>query len=251
MSRKFRELLNRGIKHFRDFHFVWILLIAMLLIARWQNESVSWLFYVAVVLFVAYLVWRPMGAVYGLMGTTGSISLFFIIFIIISTLFSCVYYYGFFKDAGISYDVNQPHLDYHFYHREGRNDDPILEEYTVLVRDTVISYRPGAEERMDTVVTVSSETLHYQRIGFWYTFRNTMMTSLMQEPTDFFAAAATYNAAMERVLPFQEGSDETQVSVNEQKSTIFHWILIIQVLISWIFFGVFISLLYSKFRYES
>lgn len=251
MSGKLRELWNRGVKHFRDFHFVWILLIALLLIARWQSESITWWFYGAVVLFVAYLVWRPMGAVYGLMGTTGSISLFFIIFIVISTLFSCVYYYGFFDEAGISYDVNQPHLDYRYYHHEDGDDSIIPEVRTVHVRDTVISFRLGADERMDTVVTVSSETRHYQHIDFWFIFRNTIMTSLMQEPTDFYATAATYNAAMDSAEHPSNTQVETLISIDEMKASLFHWILIIQVLISWLFFGVFISLLYTKFRYES
>jgi len=34
-------------------------------------------------------------------------------------------------------------------------------------------------------------------------------------------------------------------------SDLFEWILIFHIIISWIFFGVFISLLYNKFRYES
>ena len=76
------------------------------------------------------------------------------------------------------------------------------------------------------------------------------MTALMQEPTDFFAAASTYN---ESIVDSSLSKKEqvAEITLDKQKTMMFHWILIFQILISWIFFGVFISLLYNKFRYES
>jgi uncharacterized membrane protein YqjE len=72
----------------------------------------------------------------------------------------------------------------------------------------------------------------------------------MQEPTDFFSIASTYNTSM--VAPqFSPNKQLKEIELDKQKAKMFQWILIFQVLISWIFFGVFISLLYNKFRYES
>ena len=72
----------------------------------------------------------------------------------------------------------------------------------------------------------------------------------MQEPTDFFSVASTYNESM--ADPSLSPEDQLrEISHDKQKSEMFQWVLIVQVLISWIFFGVFISLLYNKFRYES
>ena len=69
------------------------------------------------------------------------------------------------------------------------------------------------------------------------------MTSMMLEPSDLFAIASTYNQGVEDF--------PTETKLDQQKSELFHWLLILQIFISWIFFGVFISILYNKFRYES
>ena len=101
---------------------------------------------------------------------------------------------------------------------------------------------------------IDMEELHYQRVNILDVISNTVMTSLMQSPTELFSAAATYNRSQdlsnrspEAVLP----SDVQLQEMNIQKAQAFHVLLIFQILISWIFFGVFISLLYSKFRYQS
>ncbi len=105
-------------------------------------------------------------------------------------------------------------------------------------KDTMIYHtRPFAESRVSEIEVAPK----YQSISFGFVFRNTIITSLIQEPTDFFAAASTYNEAQAR-----DG-----LETDKEKARLFHWILIFQILISWIFFGVFISILYNKFRYES
>ena len=197
--------------------------------------------WVAIVFIFLLFVIRPMNAVYGLMGTSGSIRLFFFNFVLITLLFAKVYHYGFFKDAGISYDVNQPHIDYNYYAKKQQKE--------VVLCDTAV-YKKCADSTWHREIVVQETKLNYQPIGFWYIWRNTIMTALMQEPTDFFAAASTYN---ESIVDSSLSKKEqvAEITLDKQKTMMFHWILIFQILISWIFFGVFISLLYNKFRYES
>lgn len=209
------------------------------------------------------LMWRkPMNIVYGLIGTKGDIRIYVFLLVFINVIFSAIYHFAFFKDAGITYDINQPYISYGMFH------DKDTTAHTVIIRDTTYSYNLIGEQ---ISYTVNSEVHNYQKVEFWYVLKNTFMTSLMQEPSDFFAIASTYNHAVndnetdivgyESCAPiccrknrncrsefespiFQEGRDK-------EKSELFHWLLILQVFISWIFFGVFISILYNKFRYES
>lgn len=201
----------------------------------------SWVFNhrwcgIMIIVLTALMLLRPMNAVYGLMGTSGSIRIFFINFVVISLVFSTIYYFGFFKDAGISYCVNQPHINYQFYAYNSPCDS--VRE----IRDTVLlEHQSEKLSFKETVVHVKKDTLHYQRIEFMRVWRSTIMTTLTQEPTDLFSIASVHNASME----------SGDVVLDKEKSDLFEWILIFHIIISWIFFGVFISLLYNKFRYES
>lgn len=180
-----------------------------------------------------------MNAVYGLIGTTGSIKLFFLNFLIITFVFAVIYHLGFFKNAGITYDVNQPHIDYKMFAVNSDKSDSIK---TNIVRDTLFFERQlDSIVYTESIVHVSTNELKYQKLSLAYVWRNTILTTLMQDPTDLFTIASTYNQAME--------SDNA--SLDKQKCGLFQWILIFQILISWIFFGVFIALLYDKFRHES
>lgn len=196
------------------------------------------LFGIVLALLTALVLIRPMNAVYGLMGTSGSIRLFFFNFLFITILFAGVYYLAFFKNAGISYDVNQPHIDYCLF--PDNNEDIIVK--VSETRDTMLF-----ERQIDTicfresVVHITKDTLHYQTIDFWQVWRSSILTTLTQEPADLLATASVHNSAI----------DSTDVVIDKQKSSYFEWILIFHIIISWIFFGVFISLLYNKFRYES
>jgi len=241
---------RRLLRHLGDFPYIWLFFLilggaaVLSSLGHWGAAKAAGL--AAALLLVALLLTKPMNAVYGLMGATGSIRLFFAMFLLISLVFAGVYQLGFFRDAGISYDVNQPHIDYGLY--AGRTREPVTVRESV--RDTVVYERleDGVPVR-ETVVRETSEALHYQPVSFWYTWRNTLLTALMQEPADFFATASTHNAAMDpdRAPGAAAGRD---ASLDRQKADAFQYVLIFQILISWIFFGVFISLLYSKFRHE-
>ena len=235
--------LYGSVEHVKDFHYIWVLLAVLTLglgllslVEDWQYSR--WLCRIILIVLMLFFIIRPMNAVYGLMGTSGSIRIFFINFLIISFLFSIIYYQGFFKDAGVSYDVNQPYVDYGYF-----KDNEANTKITKIDTLVYVKSRGDGYER-DTVYQEIS--VSYQPIGLGEVFRNTVLTSLMQQPTNLFSAASTYNAAIE-----QNGIGKGSSVDNAKKVEDFHWILIFQILISWLFFGVFISLLYNKFRYES
>ena len=237
------KLLKRVGKHLRDFHIVWILLVLILgvpllfFLMEWDAPIRP--FCLAVVLFFCYLIWKPLGAVHGLMGTSGSIRILFLNFVLISFIFAGVYYYGFFKDAGITYDVNQPHIDYKMFTEANDKTDSVR---IIEMRDTLFLERiTDSANILESVVQLSTDELKYQKISFGYVLRNTILTTLMQDPGDLFTLASTYN----------QGMVTNDTFLDSKKCKLFQWILIIQILISWIFFGVFIALLYDKFRHES
>lgn len=246
--------------HLSEFLYIWLLLLALFIAAvcslygAWSLARV--LIWVSITFVILLLVIRPLNAVYGLMGTSGSISVLFITLILFCIIFSGIYYWGFFKTAGISYDVNQPHISYGMFVNSTETSNKIqlcnlfkkpslttTRSATVSSLDTVYIYSSDGLAVKDTVIQRKChlEERVYQNVDYQTILRNTVLTFLMQEPTDLFAAAATYNSDM-------SGKGQT---VDKQMTESFHWILIIQVLIGWIFFGVFISLLYNKFRYES
>ena len=236
-----RKTLRNFGKKAIEFEYVWIIIIclwAFALLSSWSVMQV--VAYIAIVLLALLFMIRPMNAVYGLMGTSGSIRLFFLNFLFITFLFACIYQRGFFQYAGISYDVNQPHVDYNYFANESSN---------IVQRDTLV-YKKLIDSTWTKEVIVQETKLNYQPISFWFTWRNSIMTTLMQEPTEFFSVASTYNESMVGPSIYPE-EQQKEIDHDKQKSEMFQWILIVQVLISWIFFGVFISLLYNKFRYES
>ena len=238
----------------------WLTLIAMIALISFTlwivlHFPLSWFYNkwwcrILLLGLAALIILRPMNAVYGLMGTSGSIRLFFFNFVIISLIFSSIYYFGFFKDAGISYDVNQPHVDFQRYAVTANADTtktglPIITVSTK--RDTIyLEHKLDTTSYTETIIQthVTRDTimpLQYQPIDFWQVWRSTILTTLTQESADLLAIATVHNEAME----------STNVGLDKEKSELFEWILIFHIIISWIFFGVFISLLYNKFRYES
>ena len=227
--------------HFSEFPYIWILLFVLASMTFFSKNDLSTataLAGISLFLLTALVLIRPMNAVYGLMGTSGSIRLFFVNFILITIIFTCIYYFGFFQNAGITYHVNQPHIDYvMFAERENTDSTKITE-----IRDTVyVEHQLDSIVFKEKIIHISSEALHYQKIDFGDVWRGTILTTLTQEPTELFSEASIYN---------EEMADKTN-TIDKQKSRLFHWILIFHIIISWIFFGVFISLLYNKFRYES
>ena len=230
-------------KHLWDFPYIWIVIGLIVVAAALPLTSEmwwisKWLGYAAIAMLFILLIRKPMNAVYGLMGATGDIRIFFLNFFLISIIFALIYFLGFFRYAGISYDVNQPHIDYMMF-ADCDNKDSVKIETT---RDTIyLEHIIDNKTFKEAVVHVNTEELHYQEIGFWEVWRCTILTTLTQEPTDLLSNASTYNAAM----------NGPNAHIDQQKANLLHWILILHIIIAWIFFGVFISLLYNKFRYES
>ena len=111
-------------------------------------------------------------------------------------------------------------------------------------RDTVFLY--GFVQDQGTPYFINEEIHEYQKITFGDVLWNMVLTSLIQEPTDLFAATATFNQGM-----YHSDNGVINEAIDRGRAHLFHWILILQILISWILLGVFISILYNKFRYES
>ena len=241
-------------KHIIDFPYVWaffvFLVVASLFACGGLWMCAKALVTIAVSVIVLLLLAKPMNAVYGLMGTSGSIPRFFLNFLFITFLFAVVYYWAFFNNAGISYDVNQPHIDFQRYAVTVETDTTKTDSPTIIVstkRDTVyVEHKLDTISYTETIIQthVSRDTLpvlQYQPIGFLQVWRSTILTTLTQESADLLSIATVHNEAME----------STNADLDKEKSELFEWILIFHIIISWIFFGVFISLLYNKFRYES
>ena len=235
-------LIQRFIRHRKEFKYIWLLLFAFVAacllvscdVLDWAGASS--IIRILLCVISLYFFTLPMNAVYGLMGTSGSIRLYFINFAIIGLIFSSIYYWGFFKDAGISYDVNQPHIDYQIF-ADGEGRDTVI---TSEKRDTMFF-----EHQLDGIsyneAVTQVTTIQYQRITFLQVWRSSILTTLTQEPTDLLSNASIHNSAMSCVNP----------NLNKQKCDLLEWVLIFHIIISWMFFGVFISLLYNKFRHES
>lgn len=221
--------------HLDHFSLIWVGLLVLFVAALfaafhcWSLARVVLL--VGLVAIFLLLLCFPMNAVYGLIGARGSIKVFFWALVVINFVFSGIYYFGFYQRAGICYDVNQPHVSFDYY-------QPGCPPPAQFHRDTVYIHGLQAENGV-TPYFVLGEEHQYQRVTYGKVLRNTIMTSLMQEPTDLFAATATYNGVLD------------PNPADESKSNYFHWLLILQILISWVLLGVFISILYNKFRYES
>lgn len=295
---KFKGVCKSIKNHITDFSLVWLLLLIIFIGVVVRGAWSYWLSYLGLILIIIILVIseKPLNIVYGLIGTSGSIQIFFLSFIIISLAFSGIYYCGFFNHAYVSYDVNQPHV--HFVQPKHRAIVPvdtiaaiaqtidstsvekdsvcslsILPQEDCLIQTPVVCYsfedlddvyNNGHKsetivsfiEKADTTYVfnldgervsyyISTQELKYQRIFWHQVLRNTVMTSLISEPSDLFAAAAVYNDGR------YESPDCEDAKYNIAQAELFQWILTLQILISWILLGVFISILYNKFRYES
>lgn len=249
----FWGLMAQLLPHMRDFSLIWLFLA---LIAIGAIFSCKWVAYVGLgcILLLLTSPSHPMNAVYGLIGTSGSIRVFFISFCVISFVFAGIYHFGFFRHAFISYDVNQPHV--HFVRAsDGEQaggaccamvalDDAMRLNSThrqpVALSDTTFIHSESGSRSFFV------QPLVYQRVTFSQVLRNTIVTSLIQEPSDLFASAVVFNQEH-----YCKDGNCMHAVHDKAQSELFHWILILQVLISWILLGVFISILYNKFRYES
>lgn len=222
-----------------SFGCVWVVFVIIFFSVIFQTQ-LGILKYIGILIIPVILVTkRPMNIVYGLIGTSGSIRNFFFSFIFINIFFSGIYYCGFFAEAEISYDFNQPHVRYE------KHDSPQCTQ-----KDTIFIY----SDYGNSYFLPEKDLPQYQQIDFFQVMRNTIMTSLIQEPTNLFDAAITYNEAMYDTTGMaarEKNAMNDQAQFDKERSELFHSILILQILISWILLGVFISILYTKFRYDS
>lgn len=219
--RKVRQYLCAFFHHLVSFWFPWLVLIAMLVVSCLSVPNEMTYLVILVFVFLAMLLFRPMNIIYGLIGTHGYIGLFFFVFFFINFLFAKIYYHTCFEKAGITYDINQPHVEF-----------DLFDSYEGIERMVLCS------DSLERLPATCKDTAHYYyRVDFSWVMRNTLLTSLMQEPTDFFSVSNTYT-----------GQRQGKEDPNYDMAKFFHWFLIFHILVSWILLGVFISLVYQRFR---
>ena len=262
-----KNIWNKFKYYISDFHTIWVIfsiLIGAGVLAALRNwNAAKYVFLFALVFFLVFVTIKPMNAVYGLNGTSGNISKFICLVIVFNVIFSSIYYLGFLMNAGISYDINQPYVSYGMFYNapcDSTTKAVVLQHEVKSKTTEAKSYYISKKElssgkvQYDTLIFVSpaTPTSHYydeehlyNRIRWVKVLQNTLMTSLMQEPTDLFSCCSVYN----NINNPQE--QNLNGYIDEESCRFFTWILLVQVFISWIFFGVFISILYNKFRYES
>ena len=89
--------LRRFWAHIRDFPYIWILIVLLIVSAiiafysphNWGRAET--LAGISLMLMTVLLLAKPMNAVYGLIGASGSIRLFFANFILITVIFAGIY----------------------------------------------------------------------------------------------------------------------------------------------------------------
>jgi len=252
-------LRYRVLPHAYSFWLPWVLLVAMLAVAifmpvSWKLLGLSLL----LIFFVIALVFLSMNVIHGLIGTRGDIKTFFGMFFVINVMFYLIYYDGFFKNAGITYDTDQPHVEFNIFEGCGKKATAVMIEKGKKLQfdkdgkpidkcgKPMILIQPNQKEEAIKKTKVSGyehfpanasdKSHYYHRIRNVWVMQNTLLTSLMQEPTEFYSFACTYNG------------DYHREDHNFKIANAFHWFLVFHILISWIFLGVFISLIYQKFR---
>lgn len=231
LRRHWRGVLN----HLSDFWHLWLIVLILTTCSFFR-------FYlgcqISIVAFLVLFLVKPMTVVYSLAGTFGSIRAFFVALILIMSSFFCIYYFIFFKDAGVSYDNEPTQMICDMFHDQEKNT------ISIAIPDTNIRIEKRSVSGTvlyDTIESISYKNIHYQKVTWIQVAENTVMTTLTQCPTDFFYLSSIYGNDL----------DIHVLEKDRPKAMLFSALLILQVLLSWIFLGIFISLLYSKFRYEA
>lgn len=219
---KIKRIISALFHHVCSFWFPWLILGAMLVVSIMSIPNKTFILTVLALVFLVVLIFKPMNIIYGLIGTHGYIGLFFFLFLLINFIFAKIYYHTCFEKAGITYDINQPHVEFNMF------DSYDGLERVVLCSDSI--------ERLPE--TCKDSVHYYYRVDFSWVMRNTLLTSLMQEPTDFFSVSSTYTGERQ-----SKANDP-----NNDMAIFFQWFSTFHILISWILLGVFISLVYQKFR---
>lgn len=230
------KLGGRLVRHLLDFWVVWAFLgiVLFLSLVFYWTPAIKCLVYILAGIFIVYMLCRPMSTVYGLVGGSATIHTFLFNFFLITILFSLVYWGLFFRNAGICYDGDNPQLEYAMTDSTKYKYDTvsrvIVEE---RITDSSINRQQVIQTYIDTITT------NYHSISYWMVLKNSFLTSLTQAPSDFFFQVSDF------------GENMNTISAEKDKTALFSLMLLLHVLISWLFLGVFISLLYSKFRYEA
>lgn len=225
--------------------FVWsfpvsfIVLISMIVLSITCSPLNSFFFWsllgVYIVAIIILLI-NPMQIVYGLVGTKGDIRKFILMFGLTIACFSITYYTSFFKDSGVTYNMDVPQVEY-----------KLFDDETCLIQSEQVEYLNSRLHDVskgmyvdccnESFVHNSDEVpyRYYKRITFLFVLRQTFMTSLTTSPTDFFNSVS---------LNYKNNE------IDSNYTRLFNLMLLYQTLVSWIFLGVFISLIYQKFRNE-
>lgn len=247
---------NRVCQHLKVFWLPWFFLAILAVACAFGYETRIIIMSISMGLFVIALVFRPLNIIHGLIGARGDVKMFFLMFCLINFLFSGIYYYGFFQFAGITFDVSQPHVEFFSFEEQDRSvkamvieeENPTvvknnrmeqLDFHGVRIKDSGDNEKKVATKKTkyEYLPRPQSESAHfYHRIDYIWVLQNTFLTSLMQEPTEFYSFTCTYNGN-------HDYNDRNAVMARG-----FHWFLVFHILVSWIFLGVFISLIYQKFR---
>ena len=210
----------------KSFWLPWSLLAAMLVFACWHP---CWSLSIILALAVAFIVMlciKPMNIIYGLIGTRGDISYFFMLFLLVNFLFASIYYEAFFKTAGVTYDVNHPHVEF-----------DVFKPYGFFDCRSWVPETQKVSRELEHLPTNNQDPSHcYYRVNRMWVLQNTFLTSLMQEPAEFYSISSTYTG------------NDPNCDPNYRITYAFHWFLIFHILVSWILLGVFISMIYQKFR---
>lgn len=216
------SIAKRFFKLIASFWPLWLLFGLVLVLAKTEHfNGLKFLLITFVILFLSI----PQNIVHGLIGARGSIRVFFCLFIGWSFAFSGIYYWGFFKNAVVTEYENQERL---LFQSNTPQQRPIHDTIYIVGLYDSLGQRPFFINEKEVVETTTT------KVTFGLVLRNTFMVSLTQQPSDFFNMAISQ----------YEVEKENHVDLLE-------WFLIVQIFISWILFGVFISILYNKFRRES
>ena len=222
--------------HTTDFWFIWALMSGLVILALVLKLPTIWVT-ILEGLFFLYIILKPMGAVYALVGASTSLRAFFINFILITFAFAGIYYGLFFKDAGICFQGDVAQINYTIFKGHPGINTLLLSDtaQTSFMEERVIDGERFSEQVTQTRI----ESLEYQRVTLSIVVENTLITSLTQDPSDLYYAISDLGECM------------NVISSDLKKTQLFSYTLILHILISWLFLGVFISLVYSKFRYEA
>jgi hypothetical protein len=200
-----------------------------------QSVAYAYIVYIALALTVSVFLLKPMQIVYGVVGTKGDIRKFIIMFTFVIFSFTGIYFWGFLKDAGVTYNLDVPQIEYCLFSDE--NAPALDEDYENIPLNKGINRSLGqyVSCNHESFNHNSDEYHYYKRINYWFVLRQTALSAMTSSPSDFFVAAST---------------NYKDNSVDCQMTRLFNLVVLFQVLFSWIFLGVFISLIYQKFRNE-